>query len=120
MDAFLEQIGGRHRRGTFLTLGMTERDIASPPEASNFVFGLGRVGGRTAAMSFHKLRNPCTPLGLGVERGVKIAVHELGHALGLDRHDNGDGIACTMNGDVDLLGYGPAAAISIKRSRASA
>lgn len=36
------------------------------------------------------------------KRMLQIAVHELGHCLGLDHHDYEDGLRCVMIGDEEV------------------
>lgn len=65
--------------GVRLRLGVTELDICTP--ILTFVFGESQLGGTSAVISLHRLA------GAGrekkYERAAKIAVHEVGHILGL-------------------------------------
>ena len=96
---FLSQVERRHARGTFLSLGITEKNIVSNSR-ENFLFGYGLMDGRAAVMSIHPLDDGCDDELLR-ERMFKIAQHELGHALDLDHHSYEDGIDCVMVGDIE-------------------
>lgn len=99
-STFLAQVERRHSRGTFLSLGITEENITAGRDW-NFLFGLGRMDGRTAVMSIHPLDDGCDDDVLA-DRIFKIAQHELGHALNLDHHPYGAGVDCTMVGDTEV------------------
>jgi len=111
-NVFLNQVQRRHDSARpALSLGITAENI-SPAEAWNFVFGLGYVGGGACVMSLHQLEDDDRQV--WTDRAVKIALHELGHAIGLEHHAYEEGIACTMVGDaeqddVDAVDQGPAA-----------
>lgn len=66
-------------------IGITNVDLFIP--VLTFVFGQSQLDGSAAVMSTHRLRNEFYGLppddGLLLERSVKEAVHELGHAFGL-------------------------------------
>jgi archaemetzincin len=68
-------------------LGVAAVDLFVP--VLTFVFGEAQIGGRAAAVSYHRLREEFYGLpaneDLMFERLVKEAVHELGHTFGL-RH----------------------------------
>ncbi|MBI4277366.1 MAG: archaemetzincin family Zn-dependent metalloprotease [Armatimonadetes bacterium] len=86
--------------GTCL-LGVTEEDIYVPHY--NFLFGLAYVGDRCAVFSLYRLDDDFPedadprqgPAGWRlIDRAVKIAVHELGHAFGLGHCRDG---RCVMH-----------------------
>ena len=66
-------------------LGITGVDLFIP--VLTFVFGQSQLSGRAAVISTFRLQNTFYGLapneGLLVERAIKEAVHELGHAFGL-------------------------------------
>ena len=100
-NVFLDQVHRRHTRGVVLSLGVTSQNI-SPGSEWNFVFGLGYLGLGAAVMSFHQLRERGrAPREIVHERALKIALHELGHGLGLDHHSYADRTTCSMVGDVE-------------------
>src|SRR5258708_36239244 len=69
-------------------VGVTMADIFVPD--FNFLFGLSYLGRRSALVSVARLgpkrvtSTPITPQSRLVRRASKIAIHELGHGLGLD------------------------------------
>ncbi len=74
------------RSSEVIVLGITEADIYAP--GLNFVFGEADLPGNTAVLSLAHLR-PTTPGGHIsyshlAERAAKVAVHEVGHLLGLE------------------------------------
>lgn len=83
-----EQYCGNRRAGRrAAVLGVADVDLALP--IFTFVFGEAHNGGPCAVISGHRLRQefyglPPDPV-LFEERLVKMAIHELGHTLGL-RH----------------------------------
>ncbi len=81
--AELVQLGARYPSSTLL--GVTEVDLFIP--ILTFVFGEAQLGGQTALLSSHRLRQEFYGLrpneGLLLERVEKEALHELGHTLGL-------------------------------------
>ncbi len=87
-------------------LGVTPVDLYIP--VLTFVFGQSQLDGPGAVISTHRLSNEFYGLppddGLLLERAIKEAIHELGHAFGLVHCPRG---ACVMHAssyveDVDL------------------
>lgn len=81
-----EQLRPDDESSEVIVLGITEADIYAP--GLNFVFGEADLPGDTAILSLAHLR-PTTPGGSISrthlqERAVKVAVHEVGHLLGLE------------------------------------
>lgn len=89
-------------------LGITPFDLYIP--VLTFVFGQSQLDGTGAVVSTHRLRPEYYGLppdeGLTVERTIKEAVHELGHAFGLVHCPEYDCVmhASTYVEDVDLKG----------------
>lgn len=78
-----------------LVVGITELDLYIP--ILTFVFGEAQLGGTSALVSYHRLRQefyglPRDPA-LLLERLVKEAIHEVGHTSGLTHCDDYD---CVM------------------------
>jgi archaemetzincin len=67
------------------TLGVTEADLFIP--MLSFVYGQAQVNGRLAVLSTARLRQEFYGLPSNAEltysRGVKEAIHEMGHTFGL-------------------------------------
>jgi predicted Zn-dependent protease len=79
-DLALGELAQRTRRTRYLRIiGVTAADIAIPKY--NFVFGLAHRGGRACIVSCARLGAPGTAL--AQERLDKVALHELGHTLGV-------------------------------------
>jgi archaemetzincin len=93
--AILQQLGnllsvqsgdsGSHPNNEVCIVGVTRRDLFIP--ILTYVFGEAALGGNVAAVSYHRFRNELYGLSpnkhLMIERLRKVAVHELGHTLGL-------------------------------------
>ncbi len=104
-------------------LGVAAVDLYIP--ILEFVFGEAQLGGRRAVISTFRLRQefyglPADP-GLMVERAIKEALHEWGHALGL-RHCPRYDCAMHATHSVELLdlkgdGYCPGCAGRLRRQR---
>ena len=95
----INQMHARRTRGVLANLCVTEDNITFNKHY-HFLFGLAWLGLGAAVMGMEALRaddpNPQTL----VERMSRIAVHELGHAFGLDDmpYDHAD---CVMCGEVE-------------------
>ena len=86
-------------------LGVTNADVYG--EGLNFLFGESDLPGPVSVMSLARLRprhgNPEAIHALLLERAIKIAIHELGHSVGLEHCPNE---TCVMHfanslGDLD-------------------
>jgi len=98
-DSFLTQLC-RRRGGAVVALGLTERNITC--RGLSFVFGLGGLDD-SAVVSLYQLReNGRAPTSLVVQRALNLAIHELGHAFGLDHCEFEDPARCVMYGDVEV------------------
>ncbi len=70
---FLAQVYRRHRKGTFVNLGMTAQNIV-PSRRYNFLFGYAYLGLPAATISLHPLSQDTPDSELLIERAVKIAM----------------------------------------------
>jgi archaemetzincin len=73
-----------------IQLGITEVDLLVP--ILTFVFGEAQLGGSAAVISYHRLHQefyglPSDPA-LLLDRAAKEAIHETGHAIGLQHCDD--------------------------------
>jgi archaemetzincin len=66
--------------GAPLKLGLTQSDLSIP--ILTYVFGESQLGGKAAVISLHRLFN--IDRQIVYQRAAKIAVHEVGHLLGLE------------------------------------
>lgn len=70
-----------------ILLGVTDADIYAP--GMNFIFGIAQCPGKAALISLFRLRpefyGEPHDSSIFIERAIKEAIHEIGHALGL-RH----------------------------------
>ena len=66
--------------GAPFKLGLTEYDLCLP--ILTYVYGESQLGGRAAVISVHRLR--ANRQRLLYERTAKVAIHEVGHLLGLE------------------------------------
>jgi len=68
-----------------LLVGVAQRDLFIP--ILTYVFGEAALGGSVAVVSYHRFRNELYGLqpdkGLMLERLRKVAIHEIGHTMGL-------------------------------------
>lgn len=104
-NVFLDQVHRRHQQGSLVSLGFTEENVV-PDSRHNFLFGYAYLSFPAAIVSLHALRSDEPSTELLIQRASGIAVHEIGHTLGLDHHEYDDGIDCVMVGDdeIDSLG----------------
>lgn len=74
-----------HLNNDVCVIGVTQQDLFIP--ILTYVFGEAKLGGDVAVVSYHRFRNELYGLSpnrkLVVERLRKVAIHELGHTLGL-------------------------------------
>jgi archaemetzincin len=66
--------------GAPLKLGLTQSDLSIP--ILTYVFGESQLGGKAAVISLHRLFD--IDRQIVYQRAAKIAVHEVGHLLGLE------------------------------------
>ena len=98
---FLNQVHRRHQKKTFVNLGVTERNIV-PDARHNFLFGYAYMGLPAAVVSLHPLSDDHPSPPKLAARLLRIAVHEIGHTLGLNHHEYDEGIDCVMIGDEEM------------------
>lgn len=98
---FLDQVERRHLVSVFVNLGITERNIV-PDSRHNFLFGYAYQGKPAAVVSLHALSKDDPSEKLLVTRVLNIAIHEIGHTLGLDHHGYNDNVECVMIGDDEI------------------
>lgn len=94
-----------------VTLGLTAADISTSKGAHEDwgILGLATIDGRSAVLSSYRCKRSAKSPGHTRARFAKTAVHELGHALGLDHcptpgcimHD-GEGSVLTTDTEHDL------------------
>ncbi len=70
----------KEEQGAVFKMGVTEFDICTP--ILTFVYGESQLGGRIALISMNRLHGDGAES--TYERAAKIAVHEVGHILGLE------------------------------------
>ena len=68
------------KEGAPLKLGLTQSDLSIP--ILTYVYGESQLGGRAAVISLHRLFD--IDRQIVYNRAAKIAVHEVGHLLGLE------------------------------------
>lgn len=78
----LDRLYERAPNGLGCVVALTEAGIYVP--GFNFLYGLSYVGGHAALVSLDALRADGAGIALVRERAAKIAVHEAGHAFGLE------------------------------------
>lgn len=95
----INQMHARRTQGVLANLCVTEDNITFNKHY-HFLFGLAWLGLGAATMGIEALRADAPKTETLVERMSRIAVHELGHAFGLDdmAYDYAD---CVMCGEVE-------------------
>jgi len=81
----LSELSSNHPQDASKLLAITNIDLCTP--ILNYVFGAAQLNGKAAIVSTHRLRpefyNKPANQNLLLERALKEALHELGHAYGL-------------------------------------
>jgi predicted Zn-dependent protease len=95
----INQMHARRTRGVLANLCVTEDNITFN-KSYNFLFGLAWLGLGAAAMGIKAMRFDEPDTETLVARMSQIAVHELGHAFGLDDRPYGHA-ECVMSGEVE-------------------
>jgi len=93
--ALLNQMLARRTKGVMANLCVTEDNITCDKNY-NFLFGYAYMGLGAAAMGLEPLRDDDPDAETLIARMSSIAIHELGHAFGLDDmpYDHGDCVMC--------------------------
>lgn len=98
--AIINQMLGRRTKGVLANLCITEDNITWNSQY-HFLFGLAWLGLGSACMGIARMRDDHPDPPVLKRRMAAIAIHELGHAFGLDDqpYDHAD---CVMCGEVEL------------------
>ncbi len=84
-NALLDMIIAQRDCTDIISLGVLDGDVAA--EGLSFAFGEATVGGCCAVVALERLRPSATSNGAGMDllrrRVLTVAVHEIGHVLGL-------------------------------------
>ncbi len=85
-DKLLDTLRGRGPADAWRVMGLTAVDISTTkaPYDDWGVMGLGEIGGKTSVLSLFRCKKGARDAAHSAERLGKVAVHELGHTLGLD------------------------------------
>ncbi len=113
-DKLLDVLDGRLPKGGARILGLTGADI-STTKGDVFdwgVLGLGRIDGASGVISLFRCRKGARAAAHARERLAKVAVHEVGHTLGLDHCPNrgclmedADGRVATCDREYDFCAH---------------